>query len=710
MKNILVIILILISTIGISQQSRVDTKGLIVTEYMIYQEDTIDFSLIDDTTLFIQFNPDTVTPYGEGRIFYDSTNKIVGLYNDISDVTLQLGRELWLRAYNPTGGDFPNGSVVYIDSAYQGRPTIHLAKADVDTTVNNVIGVTTHVIGAGEEGEVCTFGLVRGLNTSSLDVRDELFVSASTAGEYTNSRPVYPNYLIKIASVAKVDASDGWIFVNKTGVPDDITINAFNGAFLESFDYRTAVTAGAIKGYIERSGGGDLTMNFSDGFSYLDCTPADTITLTAGTDVVPVTNYVYVPKSTKVLTLSTSSWPTTEHIKVAELVLQSIATTATDSALRNQNWNDHLAGSNGMGHMQHISERIRQLDSDWNTGVLLSSNIVGASSPDDVYVSTTEGKVYQMHLQTFPAMDMSTGDDVHVVNDFTAPYKTVTNLNTELTDADNSSLSGRHFSFVFWGVCNKTGEKSHMMMNLPSGSYNSSVTAISDASNYSVYTIPQQYKGVGFLIARVTYQNSSAGGGTWTASQVQDLRGYAPNRTAGSGSGGTAVSTFLDLTDTPSGYSGEGGNIVQVNSGETAVEFVEHIYGELYDTVKATVNTASGWTDFTGMFEGISNGVTLGGTNGTIQVDDAGHYELSVSGSIKLLTAGDVIDIAIWNMTDSKIVFRVQVSDAFATYMPFSFSKFIEDSSGDEFIVRFDITGGTTVDVPYIHFSAKRLN
>jgi hypothetical protein len=166
----------------------------------------------------------------------------------------------------------------------------------------------------------------------------------------------------------------------------------------------------------------------------------------------------------------------------------------------------------------------------------------------------------------------------------------------------------------------------------------------------------------------------------------------------------------LDLTDTPSGYSGEGGNIVQVNSGETAVEFVEHIYGELYDTVKATVNTASGWTDFTGMFEGISNGVTLGGTNGTIQVDDAGHYELSVSGSIKLLTAGDVIDIAIWNMTDSKIVFRVQVSDAFATYMPFSFSKFIEDSSGDEFIVRFDITGGTTVDVPYIHFSAKRLN
>jgi len=35
----------------------------------------------------------------------------------------------------------------------------------------------------------------------------------------------------------------------------------------------------------------------------------------------------------------------------------------------------------------------------------------------------------------------------------------------------------------------------------------------------------------------------------------------------------TETDTFLELTDTPSSYSGEAGNVLQVNSGETAVEF-----------------------------------------------------------------------------------------------------------------------------------------
>jgi len=62
----------------------------------------------------------------------------------------------------------------------------------------------------------------------------------------------------------------------------------------------------------------------------LDVSPAKTIVLTAGTDSNPQTNYVYIPASTKVLTVSTAGWIIDSHIKVAELVLRSAASTEVD--------------------------------------------------------------------------------------------------------------------------------------------------------------------------------------------------------------------------------------------------------------------------------------------------------------------------------------------------------------------------------------------
>lgn len=44
------------------------------------------------------------------------------------------------------------------------------------------------------------------------------------------------------------------------------------------------------------------------------------------------------------------------------------------------------------------------------------------------------------------------------------------------------------------------------------------------------------------------------------------------------GSGGAPVESFLDLTDTPSGYGGAGGYTVRVNSAENALEFVNDVH------------------------------------------------------------------------------------------------------------------------------------
>ena len=113
----------------------------------------------------------------------------------------------------------------------------------------------------------------------------------------------------------------------------------FNGTFKEPFDALVTEAAGTITMSLTRQGAGDLTMQFSDGFTTLDVTPAKTITLTAGSDAAPQTNWIYILQSTKVLTKSTTAWPTVEHIKVGFFFVPSAALVATDGVVVNKKWN-----------------------------------------------------------------------------------------------------------------------------------------------------------------------------------------------------------------------------------------------------------------------------------------------------------------------------------------------------------------------------------
>jgi hypothetical protein len=140
-------------------------------------------------------------------------------------------------------------------------------------------------------------------------------------------------------------------------------VNAFfdfyNGTFAEAFDALVTSAAGIVTLSLTNAVAGDLTMRFSDGQTILDVTPADTIVLTAGSDAAPQGNWVYIPQATKVLTLSTTAWPSTEHIKIGYFLVPSAAFVASDGVYVNQNWNDAAQGSTGQGHLTHMTRRIR---------------------------------------------------------------------------------------------------------------------------------------------------------------------------------------------------------------------------------------------------------------------------------------------------------------------------------------------------------------
>jgi len=449
---------------------------------------------------------------------------------------------------------------------------------------------------------------VQPIDASAGTCGDKLYLSNN--GKFTVTEPVSPNYSITIGQIFRPHATEGWIFVNihpdiwktvltqeyvpytganadvdlgvyglevndvniadtlnvvgtATGITPtsdkhfvtkdyaDIAVQAFNGSFLETINFTISEAGGTVTGTLEQSGGGDLIQTFSDGQTTLDCTPAKTVDLTAyvGTDAAPAAVFVYVLQSDKTnIAASNSDWPSTEHIKIADLGLQSAATTGIDDALVNRNWNDHTKGVNGQGHITHIEERLRQENASWRTGVDVSikdaagNPLPTSSSSTAIELVITEGKVYQLHKQTSPAVDMylTATDTAHIVNqphDEGGGYDISSDLVTDITRYVDGSASGvaigtnKYFNLVLWGVQNKTGEASHLMINLPTGNYTSSGSALSDSAGTSVYDIPQLFRGKGYLIARLTFRLIA--GSQWTYVGITDLRGKVPGNTAG---------------------------------------------------------------------------------------------------------------------------------------------------------------------------------
>lgn len=379
-------------------------------------------------------------------------------------------------------------------------------------------------------------------DTGSISFGDENLITtgSSTAGSFvTGTLTVSAGSIIDSGGTIDFDDEN----LNTTGLINGVDLDTmntfFNGTFQETFDAVVTSDGATITMSLEQSGTGDLTMQFSDGYTTLDCTdPLQTIALTAGADdTSPQANYIYIPQSTKVLTKSTSSWPAGEHIRVAYFLVPSAAFVQSKGCYINQNWNDHLASVNSQGHMAHMSEKLRRLGASWFSGVnangaTASYFTIGAGTTDWL---STSGEIDQLHEHTFPAVETSGSDIVLVVNQNGTAYDDIADLFSIVNDNTGAEITNnKYFNLVFWGVVNKSGEFAALMVNLPGGFYTRSADALIDADGHDVYDIPREFSidsGTAFLICRATFQM----GGTWSHVATTDLRGQNPYTAGGTG-------------------------------------------------------------------------------------------------------------------------------------------------------------------------------
>lgn len=358
----------------------------------------------------------------------------------------------------------------------------------------------------------------------------------------------------------------------------------YNGAIKEGQVFTVSSDGANITAQLDSSpvSGQNLSLFYSSGISLFG-TP-DTVTLTAGTDTVPIKNYVFIPESTKTLTANTTGFPSAEHTPVGTCVCQTAASMATQGAYAVHAWTDHIVTSNDQGHLADLNYWIRQQSATWQSGV--AATITDGAATFDV--STTAGVVLQLHPHAMPAFDTSGASFVLVPNDNGGAYTQYSNLTTILTDESGGTLSGKYYNLVLWGVVSEDTGDCQLMVNVPTGSYNNSSNALDDVDNTAVFTIPGEFRGVGFLIARICMRNQSGAAGTFTEQQTFDLRGLVPATASGSGIGGISA-----VEDDPNPKLGGNLNLNSFSIVAPSVNISDFLDDDTFATASATTGATS---------------------------------------------------------------------------------------------------------------------
>ena len=171
---------------------------------------------------------------GTGHLFANVADYYVGTLTQAAHITgteikhvgerLDIEGELFgaieFKAKNTEGSALSKGDPVYI-KGHSGNTT-EVGKADANTSAKMpAFGIAAEDINNNNKGDIVTYGVLRGFDTSAFSVGDELYVS--NTGTLTATRPTSSADAVqKIAKVIRSHAQNGMLFVMGAGRTNDI--------------------------------------------------------------------------------------------------------------------------------------------------------------------------------------------------------------------------------------------------------------------------------------------------------------------------------------------------------------------------------------------------------------------------------------------------------------------------------------------------------
>lgn len=142
---------------------------------------------------YIDFSTSSLAPGTPGRLQWNDVDGTLELTLKRGNVTLQIGQETHLHAFNATTSSLLESEykAVYVSSSISNFPAVELANNITRIASENTIGIVTETIPSGETGYITTQGLVRNINMSAYQPGDTLYLGTSN-GVLVNQPPLPP--------------------------------------------------------------------------------------------------------------------------------------------------------------------------------------------------------------------------------------------------------------------------------------------------------------------------------------------------------------------------------------------------------------------------------------------------------------------------------------------------------------------------------------
>jgi hypothetical protein len=122
-------------------------------------------------------------------------------------------QNLVTEVYNETGATLTKGTIVYINGGHGNLPTITKALATSDATSAQTYGVVRADITNMNNGYVTVIGNLDNIDTSAYTAGTQLYLSGTTAGTWTSTKPYAPIHLVYVGIVVRSHPTQGVIEV-----------------------------------------------------------------------------------------------------------------------------------------------------------------------------------------------------------------------------------------------------------------------------------------------------------------------------------------------------------------------------------------------------------------------------------------------------------------------------------------------------------------
>ena len=269
---------------------------------------------VKSTAGTISYDTATYYPYPTG----DTTQYVGGDGSLISFPVAGQSGTIVRLVRNNTGATLTKGTVIYISGATGNNPIVSKAIATGDATSAQTFGLCQANIANNATGYVVVMGDLIGLDTSAFTEGQQLYLSSTTAGEYTTTKQYAPNHLVYIGVITRAHPTLGQIEVNiQNGYEMDElhNVSAQSPANNDGLFYNTTTSLwekksiATVLGYTPANAARSLTINgtaydLTADRSWSVGTVTSVAALTLGTTGTDVSSSVATGTTTPVITLN----------------------------------------------------------------------------------------------------------------------------------------------------------------------------------------------------------------------------------------------------------------------------------------------------------------------------------------------------------------------------------------------------------------------